>query len=460
MRIKPFRTALAALFLSLLLALGAGCDPQVVTPPPVDPEIPPPPPPPKSLTIPTLRIDTNEQGAPTSKEDYITVYMTIEDPDKMYGDVASETVVTEIRGRGNTTWGMPKKPYKLKLDKKKRLLGMSDNKHWTLLANYSDKSLLRNSLAFKIGELAGMEWMPRWVPVEVYMDGRYDGQYMLTEQIRTGDERIEMELADEDDNEGEALTGGYLFCIDEKDFDPYYGTPKVGFWHVNASSGSRFPVAFDEPEDPTQQQIAYAKAMFKEIEDAIYHKSFDEFSKVIDVESVIDYFFVHELAKDPDGNMRLSTYVAKPRGEKLYFPTVWDFDICFGNCNYADNNSQMGPNDGGFWNPSGGWPTRDAVWIRQMFRNEDFCDLVTVRWNELKPQLAQLETCIRGWAADIAESQKRNFDRWPILGVEVWPNWNAGSRKTYKAEVDFLVDFINRRVAWLDGEIKAGRHRL
>jgi spore coat protein CotH len=405
-------------------------------------------------TIAVLRISTGV-GIPTSKEDYIPATLTIEDPGLFYGDVASETVDTEIRGRGNTTWGMPKKPFKLKLDKKKRLLGMSDNRHWTLLANYSDKSLLRNSLAFKISELAGMEWAVRWEPVEVYIDDKYQGLYTLTEQVRTGDGRIEMDVVGAGDDSGDALTGGYLFCIDEKDLNEQ---TKVGFWHNNAS-GSWFPVAFDEPEDPTARQIAYAKSMFKEVEDAIYHKSFAEFSKVIDVESVIDYFFVQELAKNPDGNMRLSTYVAKPRGGKLYFPCVWDFDISFGNCDYAPTSQGGEGGEGGGWNPEG-WLIRDAVWIRQMLRNKEFCDLVVERWNELRPLLDGLEGQIREWAAVMDDAQKRNFQQWNILGVYVWPNWNATSRKTYTAEVDFLVDFIKRRVEWLDREINDGRHRL
>jgi hypothetical protein len=459
---KFYRLAFATLVTATILAFGAGCNPEPYTPPvfpppvkPVDPDDPEEPEEPKENLVATIRIATRGQGAPTSKDDYITVDMTIEDSDLVYGETASETIVTEIRGRGNTTWGMPKKPYKLKLDEKQRMLGMSDNKHWNLMANYSDKSLLRNTLAFKIGELAEMEWLPRQVPVELYMDGRYEGLYNLTEQVRTGDERIEIELAEEDDNEGEALTGGYLFCIDEKDLDAAWGAPKVGFWHstqFTPDQGLKFPIAFDEPEEPTEEQVAYARGLFMEIEDAIYNSSLEEYSELIDLESVIDFFFVNELAKNPDGNMRMSTYVAKPRGGKLYFPTVWDFDISFGNCNYTEAE--------GMWNPSAGWQIRNSPWLVQLFRDKDFCDLVAERWSELRPKLTQLESFLRARAAEVEESQVRNFEKWPILGVNVWPNYQAESRRTYKAEVDFLINFINKRVTWLDGEIKAGRHQV
>ncbi len=395
----------------------------------------------KDGPIPVLRITS---PAITSKENYVTGTMRIEDPGLRYADVASETVDIEIRGRGNSTWGMPKKPYKVKLARKQRLLGMSDNRHWCLMANYSDKTLLRNSLAFKISELAGMSWAVRWVPVEVYLNGGYQGQYMLTEQVRTGSDRIEMSVVGANDNSGDAVKGGYLFCIDEKDL--WDNPPKAGFWHQKNATQS-IPVAFDEPEEPTQAQIDYAKALFNEIDDAIYHKSFAEYSKVIDVESVINFFFVNELAKNPDGNMRLSTYLAKPRDGKAYFPCVWDFDISFGNCDYGDA--------GGMWTPSGWW-IRESVWMRQFFRNPDFCARVTEMWNELYPKLPQLEDDIRAWAAEIDDAQKRNFQKWNILGVKVWPNYVVMG--SYKGEVDFLIDFIKKRAAWLNTEIMAGRH--
>ena len=142
------------------------------------------------------------------------------------------------------------------------------------------------------------------------------------------------------------------------------------------------------------------------------------------------------------------TVGAKPRDGKAYFPCVWDFDISFGNCDYGDA--------GGMWNPSTGWWIRESVWMRQFFRNPDFCARVTEMWNELYPKLPQLEDDIRAWAAEIDDAQKRNFQKWNILGVKVWPNYVVMG--SYKGEVDFLIDFIKKRAAWLNTEINAGRH--
>ncbi len=85
---------------------------------------------------------------------------------------------------------MPKRPYRLKLAAKRALLGMPSSKHWVLLADYADASLLRNELAFKLGQSTALAWTPRQRAVEVLLNGELLGVYHLTEQIRTDPARV------------------------------------------------------------------------------------------------------------------------------------------------------------------------------------------------------------------------------------------------------------------------------
>ncbi len=389
--------------------------------------------------IPVIHIDTGGVGKNSIPLDtYINGTMRIENPDGLYSDQRDVSFPMEIHGRGNSTWGMPKKPFKIKLAEKNRLLGMSRSRHWVLLANYSDKSLLRNALAFKLSALAGMEWAVRWRPVELYLNNAYEGVYQLAEHVRVDPERINLQTVGAADNSGDALTGGYLLWIDEKGL---YSKGLPGF-----TTPRGMPVVFEDPEVLTDRQRTYIEDFVKQTELDIYSLTFEQYSEIIDVDSFIRYFFVHELGKDVDGNMRLSTYMWKPRGGKLGFPCVWDFDIAFGNCDY--NGSGNGP---------AGWHIRNAIWFRQLFRNEKFCARVAVMWREFYPKLAEAEAEMRAQARLMDEAQVRNFAKWNILNTKVWPNYVV--KGTYQGELDYMLDFFTERAEWMNAEITAGRHR-
>lgn len=393
--------------------------------------------------IPVLRISTGagSYNANTIKKDVlIPASMTIEDPDGLYSSVAYETIDMEIKGRGNTTWGLDKKPYKLKLDKKKSLLGMPQSKHFVLLANQNDKTLLRNNVAFKLSEAAGMMWAPRWVPVEVYVDNSFRGQYMLTEHVRAEENRIEVDIAENGETEG-----GYLFCIDYKEQDQ--GTPGWLQLPKDSDGNNRMYFAFTSPETPTAQQINWAKNYVNKVQTEINKATTTPsgycaaLAEVIDVSSFIQYFFVQEITKNIDGNMRLSTPVALPRGGKLFFPCVWDFDLALG-CTSYHSGEQAGANG-----TYSGWYVRNSKWLRVMFKNDEFCNRVKAEWNELYPKLLTLEAEFRSWAALINDAQKRNFTS------SLWGTVN------YANEVDNMLKFYTDRIAWMNTEINAGRHK-
>ncbi|MCP4499528.1 MAG: hypothetical protein GY822_06130, partial [Deltaproteobacteria bacterium] len=125
----------------------------------------------------------------------------------------------EIRGRGNSTWGKPKKPYKLKLEDKSKLLGMPKSKHWALLANYFDPSQLRNSAAMFLGEQTTLAWTPKLRHVEVQVNGEFIGLYQLAETVRIEDNRVDITEMSPSDTGPVDITGGYLLEQDARRID-------------------------------------------------------------------------------------------------------------------------------------------------------------------------------------------------------------------------------------------------
>jgi hypothetical protein len=381
--------------------------------------------------IPVLRIDTEGKTPVTSLDDYLSATLTIEDPDLLYCTEPSQTLATNIRGRGNSTWGMPKKAYKIKLENKTRLLGMSNDKEWALLANYADKTLLRNATAFAMSEVLGMGWTPKFRPIELYLNDEYLGQYMLTEHVKVSSERINIELVTENDNSGEALTGGYFFEIDER-----MGEVR-NFW---TSQG--VPINFKDPDEPTDAQFNYVWNYFNEAEKALYRDNFTDpatgYANYIDMRSFVHNYIIQELTRNVDGNMRLSNFLIKTRGGKIAHSNVWDFDLALGNCDYISYSTS-------------GWEIKGVRWYVRMFQDPAFVALLQQEWDKLYAQLPRIEANIRDMALLIDDAQARNFKKWDILGYKVWPNPVAlGS---YEAELDYMLNFMRQRADWLNTEI-------
>ena len=168
------------------------------------------------LPVVYINIDETAEGYSTIEEmnsspDHsaeCTGTIQIDVPEGYKGDYSGEILTDTdelqleyIRGRGNTTWSNDKKPYKLKLDKKADLLGMGKNKHWVLLANALDESLLRNKLTYYMGEQLGLAYTPKSMPVDVVMNGEYLGSYFLCEQVRIDKSRVDIDELTPEDND-------------------------------------------------------------------------------------------------------------------------------------------------------------------------------------------------------------------------------------------------------------------
>ncbi|MBQ6176552.1 MAG: CotH kinase family protein [Bacteroidales bacterium] len=384
---------------------------------------------PSNFQIPTVHITTEGGKAIDSKDHYVNATFRFEDPSRFYTDEESLELTGRIKGRGNTTWGMPKKPYRIKLDEKAHVFSRWGNKDWILLANYSDKTLLRNIMAMEISRICGMSWTPMMLSVEVYVNGQYQGVYAFSDHKEIAGHRVNIEVATETD-----LEGGYYLELEEAMDEP------VCFKTVWDT-----PVMFHEPEYPTEAQQKYVREWFNGFEHALERvqgEHDDAYRSYIDVPSFINYYIIQEITKNPDGNVRKSTYLTKEKGKPLEMYHVWDFDITLGNCDYTN-----------FEKPEG-WQMRYVKWYNQMFFDPAFKKAVVDRWNELYPTLlTRVPAFLDRQHALMAGAESRNFDRWQILGVKVWPNYYY--YPTYEQEYAFLKEFYEARLAWLNDRINA-----
>ena len=397
----------------------------------------------KKQNIPVVRIKTKNGAGIHDKKNYVDGTITITDPEKMYSDVTEFTADMGIRGRGNSTWGFPKKPWKVKLDEKASLLGMPADKEWALLANYADRTLLRNIVAMKLSEICGFSWTPRMRSVEVYLNDKYQGVYTLCEHKKVSKDRVNIEVVGEGDNSGDAVTGGYYLEIEEQQDET------TCWW-----TGMNVPMMFSDPEEPTDEQYEYVTGLFDEFETALESDDFADpllgYSNYINVDSFINYFIVQELTKNPDGNLRKSSFITKERGKKMEMYHLWDFDLTLGNCGYFDWRVGNGPE--GFWikeynslsQPGGGW-------FQKLFADPAFVEAVQKRWNELLPELKKIPEFIDEQAFIIKPARERNFKVWNINESVSWVNFP--SLGSYEAELDYLKKFYTERLQWLTTEI-------
>ena len=367
--------------------------------------------------------------------------IVIEDPDCHYSDVARLESKTTIQGRGNSTWDMPKKPFKIKLETQQKLLGMPANRDWVFLANYSDKSLLRNALGMKISSILKMDWTPRYRIVELWINGEYQGVYNVFEKKEVTKNKVNIDLAAGD---------CYLELEQNLDETTNFYTGRCGV-----------PVQFKEPEIPSDAQLNSVKACFNNFENALWGSSFKDpakgYAAYIDVDSFIDNYIIHELAKDIDGNIRKSSFLSwSGTTHKIRFCHVWDFDLSFGNANYFpwDMNDCQGEPNGpyGWWiKDYGSNSTKGNGWYDRLFQDPAFVSAVQDRWAEVFPELKRMPEYLEKLVKEMGDAPERNFKKWDILGTYVWPNVKVTG--SYEGEIRYLVDFYTKRLEWLDSKL-------
>lgn len=375
--------------------------------------------------LPVLWIETDDRAAVTSKEEYVrATFRLVEDvATRLPGNGGEMT--GQIRGRGNTTWTLPKKPYRLKLDEKVSLLGMPADKSWVLLANYTDKSMLRNATALQMATMDGEGYAPHAHFVELMFNGSYEGTYQLCEKVELSRHRID------------AGDGGFLLEADAK----AKGDPDARLFYVTHIGA---PINIKEPGvEYGDADFAYVSDFVARADSALFSDGFTDpetgWRKYMDMDSFVDWYLINEIARNNDAIMFSSCYMTLNRGGKLRMGPVWDFDIAFGNVDYNGNYSTEG-----FW-------VRRQAWFDRMFWDPTFRARVKEHFEYFYSRRNDILDRINRNAMYLRRSVEENEKRWGTLYEKTWPNYDVWG--CYQNEVQYMKQWIARRMEWLREEL-------
>jgi len=376
---------------------------------------------------PVVRITTS---APVvDKETWIASTISI-DGGNRFEDLA-ETELS-VRGRGNSTWAWEKKPYALKFPKKQEVLGMPKHKRWCLIANYMDRTHLRNRIAYRLGAGSKLDYTTRNEFAELYMNGEYMGCYLLTEQIKVDANRVNI-----------SETDGFLL-----EFDTYYDE-EVRF--RTAASNIPVNVKSPDPEDVSETQLEALKKYLDRTDAAVQAlrngtAGEDPFA-CLDRESMIDFWIIFELMANHEMLHPKSVYFHKDGDGKLVAGPIWDFDFetlpdhrRTGWINYGAENSSLS------WMP---W-ARQNWWNVLLSYDPEFRAAVKQRWREWHPFLKDVPQFIRRERASIAAAVARDNRRWPDIQAD---KVNGDLSLSFDQAVDRLESVYRERLEWLDREI-------
>jgi len=283
----------------------------------------------------SLRIDIPSDptlGDVYSKTEYLEATLTFEGR----GHQEDFQMDVLVRGRGNSTWGYSKKPYRLKFTEKQRLLLPKKAKNFVLLANYIDEAMMRNFATFKFGEIVGMPWINHVVPVDVYFNNDYKGSYMLTEKVGFNNGSVNIKAADEPNSIMlEFDTNG--FSVNSWSGEVSGPSDEIYFTSApyNSSKNYYFPVTVkdpDAPEDLTEREawLNEWKADLDELMAAVDAKNTQKMYELCDIESLVRYIMVFNLSCNQEIDHPKSVFLYKTKGGKWHFGPCWDFDWAFG----------------------------------------------------------------------------------------------------------------------------------
>lgn len=425
-----------------------------------------------SSNLPIIIIDTEGDNIPDEPKVRASMKIIDNGPGQLNAtidDPAGYNGFIGIERRGSTSQTVfPKVGYGIETrdadgeDLNVSLLGFPEEEDWVLHGPYSDKSLIRNALAY---HLAGqiMDYAPRIRLTELIIDGEYQGIYLFTERIKRDKNRVDISKLTPDENTGDDLTGGYILKLDkftgETDDFPVQFTSRFNA-DTESEQTIRFLYHYPKPEDISANQRVYIENWMNRFEDALagdqFLDSLNGYRQYVDLPSFVDFLIINEISRNVDG-YRLSSYFSKDKdskGGKLMMGPVWDFNLAFGNANYCGGAAARGWGyDFGINCPDDFWQL--PFWWDRLREDPIFLDLLNDRWKSLRRNLfsdERLNGTIDSLVAEMGNAVDRNFNRWPVIGEAIWPNVFVGD--TYEAEVVYLKNWLTERTNWMDGAIQ------
>lgn len=395
-----------------------------------------------------------------------------------------------MKGRGNSTWGMVKKPYNIKLESKSKLFGMEKAKAWCLIANYEDKSLVRNQVTYGLGEAIGMKETPDCKNTDLYINGEYKGVYLITEKVEIKKNRVDiydLEEATEEANEGKELsefaqkgfggkfsgfienrqrwfeipndpsdiTGGYLLELEVAD---RYPNEASGFVTKHGQA-----VVAKSPEYASMAQIKYISSYWQEMEDALYsedgkNKSGKHFSEYIDTESFAKQYIIQEWSSNWDAGLT-SNYFYKDIGGKLVAGPIWDFDNALMNTAGRDGTDLT--------DPTNLHAAKRSLWYNSLMGSKSF---------KATPNIYALGMRHREFVAEVEKQMKEKvvpavselldskYDKYiekvensAVMNAIRWNYYNTTNEveilNNYTAEISAIKNFVSERTSFLSSAL-------
>ncbi len=384
-----------------------------------------------------------------------------------------------IHCRGNVSWtDTDKKSYQIKLTEKKDFFGMGEDKHWLLIANAFDNTLLRNTLALDIAKGIGLSFTSDAEYVDVYANGEFLGNYLLIEKIEIGENRVnisnleeQMEAMNPDklleeyeffmeqqgrlfstkgyriENQPQDITGGYLLEIETSD---RYGLEASGF-----ITSRMQPVVFTSPKYASYEQVSYIANRYQDFEDAIFSEdgyspyTGTYFADYIDMDSFARKYLVEELTKNLDSAFT-SQFFYKPADSvstKFFAGPAWDYDKAIAGSGVTEAGIDLhDPN--GFYAST---QTKDSdIWYA-LYRQEEFRELVIeIYKEEFEPMVRNIaQNRVDLYAEYMMDSAMNNAIRWQVFVEETTVE---GKERLYQEKIAELSDFMNLRLDFLNQE--------
>ena len=400
---------------------------------------------PQLTNLPTVTIHTVNAKEIDSRSNYVqgTISLIYNNGKSIYTDSL------DIRGRGNYSWGFPKKPYRIKLNNKAHLLGFpAKSKSWTLISNYGDKTLIRNLLAFDLSRRFEMEYTPVGTLVDVVLNGEYKGTYQLCDHIEVATGRVEVETMNVNDIALPNLSGGYCLKI-----DAYYDSEDLYF-----RSLKNVPVSFKYPkaDEIVNAQLNYIRTHYNSMETSVFASNFKDpvngYRKYIDLESFIRYFLIGEISGNTDTYWQ--TFIYKKRNNDMFFwGPVWDMDLAY------ENDSRTYPinNNSNWIYASTGSVLHSSFkdMINRLLTDEYFISRMKAIYADYRDRgIITKETLLKvvdNYASEANQSQQLNFMRWDILNSRV--HQNPRTYGSYTGEVNNVKSYISNRIDWMDKKL-------
>lgn len=464
----------------LILLILSGCTitvekPNLNNPPTVvDPNNPTIPPNPTNPEVPKTEIDetklvgsdndllrvnifTNDNSTPTELGVYHEGYVTLTEQNT--NKVIKNEMSMNIKVRGNSTSAPDKKPYKIKFDTAQSFFGLEAAKDWVLLANYFDKTNIRNYLAYKLAnKLDNLDFQPSYIFVDVYLNDAYQGMYMLTEQIEANKGRVDIK-----NNTNSNGISSFLLEADTRSVNEYSGYENKCYFNIgDYNIALKYPSADDYLKALELNDTAYKKEYEKNIlwvrtfmsntNNALLSNDYKSIEKYFDVDSFIDYYIVQEFFKNVDVGSTSQYYVIDQSDKevKIKCGPVWDFDISAG---VVDNSVSS------IYTTY----TNTELYVKyvdyfyyMLLNNKTFLEKLQTRYKEVRSLLIETIEEIEILKNDLAKAQIRNLERWELPNERRYWIESYAMSKTYynikdlNGHYDLLSKTLNERLNILD----------